>query len=296
MKTSNKYKKLILRVRAAVKSARIPRSFSKKKNNVFSNEQHITMYVLMIKEDKAYRDMPDFLELLKKVLRLPRIPNFTTINKFALRIKSWWIERLIAEIVGSVKLEDPVICGIDGTGFSLNNRSKYFCTIAGERREFLQFNACTENKHRLIVACKIRRKKRNENIDVPCLMRKSKQLRISHFVADKQYDSERNHELAEKYGAEFIAPLRRKTDKYHRVGGVHRKRLFKYFPSEIYKQRAGICETMNSSIKRRYGETIYAKTFRAQKNELLGKVLVYDSEKVIEISKINVYFLQDSDL
>jgi len=291
MKRSNGYKKLILRIKAAVRAARIPKSFIKRRNNVFSNEQHITMYVLMIKEDKAYRDMPDFLELLKKELKLPRIPVFSTINKFALRIKSLWIERLIEKIIESVYIKNPVVCAIDGTGFSLNNRSKYFCTIAGERREFLQFNACTENKHKLIVSCKIRRKKRNENIDVPYLMERSKQVPISCFLADKQYDSERNHLLAEKYGAEFIAPLRKKTNTYHRIGGVHRKRLFKHFPTEIYKQRASICESMNSALKRRYGEMIYAKTFKTQKNELLGKVLVYDSEKVINLSRIMGYFL-----
>jgi hypothetical protein len=64
----------------------MPKSFSKKKNNVFSNTKHIVMYVLKIKEKKDYLDMPDFLELLKKEIGLQRIPHFTMINKFALEL------------------------------------------------------------------------------------------------------------------------------------------------------------------------------------------------------------------
>jgi len=54
-------------------------------------------------------------------------------------------------------------------------------------------------KHKLITAVKIRRKQRNENI-----------------LADKVYDSEKNHELAEKYGAKLIVPLVKKTEQFYR--------------------------------------------------------------------------------
>jgi len=58
----------------------------------------------------------------------------------------------------------------------LNNRSRYFCTIAGERR-----------------------KRRNENVDFkPLVCKTSKQLNINTYLADKAYDSEKNHEVCEK--------------------------------------------------------------------------------------------------
>lgn len=56
MKKRNLYKRLIAKIKSMAKARRVPRSFSKKKNNVFSNTQHISMYVLMIKEKKDYRD------------------------------------------------------------------------------------------------------------------------------------------------------------------------------------------------------------------------------------------------
>ena len=44
---------------------------------------------------------------------------------------------------------------------------------------------------------------------------------------DKLYDSEKNHVIAEQCGTKMIAPLRKKTKQYHRIKGVHRKKLFK---------------------------------------------------------------------
>ena len=285
MDKNNFYIKLIQRVKSGVRAARIPRSFSKKKNNVFSNEQHIVIQVLMQLEGKALRDMPFFLELLQSELHLARAIHFTTINKFALRVKQTYIEMIIAKMVRS---NEASLAAIDGTGFSLNARSPYFCIIAGERNRFMQTNVCAEVRRRLIVAVKLRRKQRNENIDVPYLMEHSKQLKITAFLADKAYDSRKNHERAEKYGAEFIAPI--KNRERSRIYGYKRRMLSRKFPSEIYRQRV-IIESIFSAVKRRFGHQLYARRFHAQKNELLFRFIAYNAEKLVNLSAIEVYFL-----
>ena len=285
MNKKNFYIKLIQKVKSGVRAARIPRSFSKKKNNVFSNEQHIVIQVLMQLEGKVLRDMPDFLALLQEELHLARAIHFTTINKFALRIKQTFLEEIIARMVRS---KESSLVAIDGTGFSLNHRSPYFCTIAGERNQFLQTNASAEIKRRLIIAVRLRRKRRNENIDVPYLMEQSdKQLTVTAFLADKLYDSRKNHELAESYNSKFIAPI--KDRERSKIYGIHRRRLAKNFPSKIYRQRV-IIESIFSAIKRRFGHQIYAKKFITQKNELLFRILAYNSEKLVN-SPIGCYFL-----
>ena len=60
MRRTNIYKKLIIRAKGKIRSARIPKPLSKKNNNVFSNEKHIIMYTLMRKEKKHYRDCKIF--------------------------------------------------------------------------------------------------------------------------------------------------------------------------------------------------------------------------------------------
>ena len=290
MRKINFYKKLIERVKSVVRAARVPKSFSKKNNNVFSNEKHIIMSVLMQLEKKHYRDMPAFLKLLQKEIGLRRIPCFSTINKFVLRIKHLWLEQLIARIV---KSEQACLIAIDGTGFSLNFRSPYFTKIAGERNRFLQCVAAFDTQRKLITAAKIRRKKRHENIDAPYLMKQSaKQLKIDYFVADKAFDCEKNHELAESYGAKFIAPLKGNGKiPIRRTRGYHRKQLKRNFPREIYNKRAS-AENGYSVIKRRYGDVAYSKKFVAQKNEILFRIIAYNIEKVINSSVLLIYFTQ----
>ncbi len=279
MKKANKYKRFISKIKSMTRSRKIPRSFSKRNNNVFSNTSYIVMSTLMIKEDMSYRELIDFVDLLKEEIGLRRLPHFTTINKFILRIKPRWFDCLIEETIKSIEIEE-VICSIDGTGFSLNSRSKYYETIAGVRREFLQLNSCCENRHKMFVSWKIHRKRVHENKDFKQLARKAdEQLKISHFLADKAYDSEENHRFVRyELGCEFVAPLRRHGKK---IKGFYRKQMEK-LPS-IYNKRASISENGHSIIKNKYGDVIYGKKFRTQKNELLIKILVYNIEKVIDI-------------
>jgi hypothetical protein len=289
MQKEDFYKKLIQRVKSGVRAARIPRSFSKTKNNVFSNEQHIVIQVLMQLEGKKLRDMPSFLALVQDELHLARALHFTTISKFALRIKQTLLEGIIARMV---KSNEASLVALDGTGFSLNSRSPYFCTIAGERNRFMQTNVAVEVKRRLIIAVRLRRKKRNENIDVPYLMKESsRQVPITAFLADKAYDSEKNHELASALGTRLIAPLRWENTPVHRTSGIHRKQLRRTFPSELYRQRV-IVESIFSAVKRRFGYRIYNKTFDSQRNELLFRFIAYNAEKLVNLAIVEVYFLQ----
>lgn len=277
MKKNNFYKKLILRVKSAVKASRIPRSFSKKNNNVFSNEQHIIMQVLMQFEKKRFRDMPRFLELIAKELNLMRIPCFTTLNKFSLRIKPVYIESLITNLVKSNKQR---IVAIDGTGFSLIKRSVYFGTVVGEIKQFIQYVAAADIESKLITAISLKRKKRNENIAVPQLMRKtSRSGKVSTYLGDKLYDSDKNHKLAKKHGANFIAPLKRDNVPIRRRKGVERKKLAREFPQKLYNKRS-VIEGIFSVIKRKFGQMIHSKKYQTQKNEILFRTIAYNVDRL----------------
>jgi len=52
MRRQNLYKKLIAKAKGIIRAYRIPRNFSKKNNNVFSNEEYIIMQILVRKEKK----------------------------------------------------------------------------------------------------------------------------------------------------------------------------------------------------------------------------------------------------
>lgn len=153
----------------------------------------------------------------------------------------------------------------------------------------MQFNACIAGEHKLIATAKIRRKRRNEAIDFPALVRKaSRKLKIDVFLGDKVYNSEANHKLVRhELNSKLIAPLRRHC---HKIKGFYRKQMA-YLPS-IYDKRVGICESSFSSLKRKFGDVIYAKKFVSQKNELLCKVVTYNLDRIANLVIFEIYFLQ----
>ena len=102
--------------------------------------------MLKEKEGKSYRELIGFIELLRDEINLERMPHFTKINKFALRVKPIWFDMLMEELLNSVYSEEAVICSIDGTRLSLNSRSKYFETIVWQKKLFMQCNLCYENQ------------------------------------------------------------------------------------------------------------------------------------------------------
>ncbi len=65
-----------------------------------------------------------------------------------LRMKPVWFEKLISEIIKSF---DSELAAIDGTGFSLNNRSKYYCVVAGERKQLRRNFPREIHKKRVII-------------------------------------------------------------------------------------------------------------------------------------------------
>ena len=116
---------------------------------------------------------------------------------------------------------------------------------------------------------RLRRRKRNENIDVDYLMKPTKkQMPVDVFIENKAFDSKKNHDRAEKSEAKFIAPIKNMKKQGSKIRDYRRKKLAENFPMEIYNKRS-IIESIFSAIKRKFGSVVYSKRFKAQKNEVL---------------------------
>ena len=99
-------------------------------------------------------------------------------------------------------------------------------------------------------------------------------------MQNKGYDAEKHHKfVGYELKSKMIAPLRRHGKK---IKGFYRKQMIKL--PKIYKKRSSISENGHSILKGSLGDTIYAKKFRTQKIEGLGKMLVYNIVKAINIS------------
>ena len=107
----------------------IPLYSSKYSRRDFTLWQHIALIALMQRVRKSYREyIDDYLtttEKLVQVLGLSRLPHFTTIEKFVLRVSSTLLERVMGGFVCLTRIRGQVFSP-DASGFTLHRASHYY--------------------------------------------------------------------------------------------------------------------------------------------------------------------------
>jgi len=143
----------------------------------------------------------------------------------------------------------------------------------------------------MILSAKIRKKARHDTRDVKALWNKIKHLLFKKVFADKGYDADFFHEIVYKSGRKSVIFIKNPKILIWRTKGVFRK-LAKKDARNHQKGKRSLTETINSILKRVYGETIAAKKLFTQKIELLFKILTLNLERLsIQIEKIFVLIL-----
>ena len=119
-------------VRAVFKVCRrqaIPRYSSRFSRKDFTLWQHIALLVLWQRMRKSYREyVDDFLTVADRVvlaLGLSKLPHFTTIEKFVLRVPGALLERVMGGFVLLTRIRGQVFSP-SSSGFSLSHVSRYY--------------------------------------------------------------------------------------------------------------------------------------------------------------------------
>jgi hypothetical protein len=91
--------------------------------------QHIALLALMQRVRKSYREyVNDYLtttEKLVSVLGLSKLPHFTSVEKFRLRVPSAPPERVMGGFIGLTRIRSQVFAP-DSPGFSPHHASHYY--------------------------------------------------------------------------------------------------------------------------------------------------------------------------
>ena len=107
----------------------VPLYSSKFSRRDFTLWQHIALLVLWQRVRKSYREyVQDYLtttERLLDVLGLSKLPHFTTIEKFLLRVPSTLLERVLGGFVCLTRIRGQVFAP-DSSGFSPHHASHYY--------------------------------------------------------------------------------------------------------------------------------------------------------------------------
>jgi hypothetical protein len=125
----SRYIRMVRAVFKVCQRQRIPLYSSKFSKRDFTQWQHIALLVLWQRMRKSYReyvnDLLPVADTLVEELGLPRLPHFTTIEKFMLRASSALLERVMGGFVLLTRVRRQVF-GVDSSGFSLRHLSYYY--------------------------------------------------------------------------------------------------------------------------------------------------------------------------
>ncbi len=279
-----KFKKFSKIVKDLCVFGEVPVYFSKYSNKIYTNIQHL--FLLVAKENTTY-GYRKFIESLydskiPEYISLKRIPHFTTLQKFASRLQAKLVKKLIFMTRNLFKMQGTFF-GADSTGMELDHASSHYCKRIDRTKPvkgFVNFNALSDLHNKIILVTKIRKKRRHDCSDFMPMFNKIKHLDFDYFVADKGYDSEKNHKAVFESGKHSLISMKRQDLAIYLTKGANRKKAKREFEYGLYTQRE-ITESIFSSLKRKYGSKLKARKFKTQKIELLCKVLSYNIERAV---------------
>lgn len=286
----NKYKKVTDFCYELFRIAEIPIYFSKFSNRMYSNFQKLTLLIYKQFRKFTYEELMNDLEdnlSLKAYLGFNKLPNYTTLIKFAETLPNIVLEKLVLAFKQLLPKAKKV--AIDATGISLDNASSHYCKRAGisyKKRPFMKTSFIVDIENYFILLCKVRKKQRHDTIDAKPMVKKlSENYNPDVFYGDRGYDDNELFKLVfEKLKAYPLIFQKNLGVPKHRKTGAYRKMTCDVFDYGEYLQRNKI-ETLNSMYKKRFGSNVKSKKTKVQKFEILARVIAFNIDQLIRTGK-----------
>jgi len=275
MKNESELYKFLVFARKLI--GKLPKYSSKFSNKIYDNHQKMIILVFRQKMKMTYRGIIKFLRfsnVARAMLKLKKIPDYSTLIKFHKKLKSKDLDSLLCK--KSVKTS-----AIDGSGFETSHMSYHYANVWNRQdkrkyRSYLKISIaiCTDSQY--ILSQKIRIGPRNDHIDFEAVM---KNIKCQYVVADKGYDSKKNRRFVLRNMKAYPhIPYRKMSGRTYEKLGVPIR-----FDKKIYHQRSKV-ETVFSVIKRKYGSHVLGQSFETQKKELLLRLIAYNIDRKIILS------------
>lgn len=281
MKTRESRYVTVARLAYQIAQASLPRYSHPKSPQHFTFPQLAACVLLTFYLKMSYRDMEEWLlatDQVKQVLQLPRVPDHSTLARTFRKLKQADLEAMRETLLQQLKPAEEVIA-VDTTSFRLSQASAYYMTRTGRHyRDWVKGGYAVGSSSQLVLGWRSGRGL-SSGIDIGYLTPLRRQAgrwgkresgrRAWVLVGDAGFDGQatRADDLipVQRRGYDLKAPARKA-----RADLVAAARL-----DGLYGQRWKV-ETVNSVIKRKFGDTIRSRSRRLQFREPLLKALVYN--------------------
>lgn len=277
------------RVALQVATAVLPPYRSRFSKHQFSQPQLLAVLCLMRYEDWTFRETEVRLREhreLRRALRLPSVPDHTTLYRFLKRLDEQKINQALGEAarrLGAVgHRRGRARVAVDATGLAQGAVSTFLVRRLYHHtgqplpwRHGLKWLVTVDVDRQIILAQAARTGPWNDCANLPLLVEAANQVApIGLVLADAEFDSERNHTyIRQQLGARSIIPAKR-GKKTWRIQEV-RAEMRRAFPRRQYARRA-LVETVFSTVKRKLSARAPGRTLFMQLRQALLLGLAYN--------------------
>ena len=252
----------------------IPAFSSKFSKRTHTQHQHVAILCLKVRLKQTYEGTVDLLSGMpgvREVLGLERVPDPSTLCKAFERLKAA-IRRILLQLtLGSYELCG--IAGIDSSGEERSHSSKYYTRRAKLHIEELKVTILVDVRDNAILDVHLTTTRKHDSRIGPKIVRRSARL-LKALLGDKGFDDEKLRNLCRNLG---IRPLIEHRE-FRPIQRAWNARMSK----ELYNQR-NQCESVRSSISRKYGPYVRSKRWYKQFREFLVKCFVYNLDRLIQL-------------
>ena len=237
----NKYKKVADFCYDLFQIAEIPLHFSRYSNKIYSNFKHL--FLLVYKQFRKFTyeelltDLASNLDL-RTYLGLNKLPHYTTLIKFAKRLPSNILDKLM--LAFKTLIPKPKKVAIDATGISLDNASLHYCKRIGlpsRKRPFMKTTFIVDIENYIILLVKQSKGHRHDTKEAkPLIKRLAKHYNPELFYADRGYDDNEIFKLVFEDLNAYPMILQKGLDvPKHRRSGSYRKLTYSHNNIKNYK-------------------------------------------------------------
>jgi hypothetical protein len=256
----------------------LPRYSHPKSPHHFTLPQLAACVLLMFYLDISYRDMEEWLlatDQVCKELELPRIPDHTTLQRTYQKLRKLDFDKMKNQLLDENNVEEETVAS-DSTGFSPGQASLYYQTRSGRvYRQWVKGAYAVGTETQFILAWQAGRGPSNDSAHLSALRRGSGRYgkhegrrRAWAMLADAGFDGD-SVEVND-----LIPPIRRHGKLVEPARKAHADLVSAARLDGLFGQRWKT-ETVNSVIKRKFGDTIRSRKTRLQDREPIIKGLVY---------------------
>lgn len=234
----------------------------------------------------SYRDAEEWLlatDQVCAVLELDDVPDHSTLSRVFRKLRKPWLDEMNRQLLDEQELEEDSIAG-DSTSFSLSQASSYYRTRSGKTfSDWVKGGYAIGINSQLIVGWCTQAGRLPDFGLLKPLKRQArrygkyvKRRRAWFFLGDKGFDSQ---DITEN---DLIPPIRRNgkisdPQRQARADLVSQARL-----DGIYGYR-WLVETVNSVIKRKFGDSVCSRIWFLQRREAILKGFIYNIHRLVTV-------------